>query len=202
MTSSEILIGMPDDERQLLELVARSRAGHGPAFGELTRRLWSRLTAWGLRFSGDADEAEDIAQVVLMRLHDHADAFEGRSRLTSWLFRITRNVAIDRRKRERHRAALLEAQGPLSEAATSAHPSDAFDARAIAELVTVYAKDLTPRQREIFDLVDLQGITVAEIAARLGLEQVTVRVLLSRARKTIRLRILEAHPRLLAEYSE
>lgn len=193
---------MSDDERQLLELVARTRAGHGSAFGELSRRLWSRLTAWGLRFSGDSDEAEDIAQVVLMRLHDHADAFEGRSRLTSWLFRITRNVAIDRRKRERHRAVLLAAQGPVSEATSAPQPGDALDARAIAELVGVYAKELTPRQREVFDLVDLQGMSVAEIAERLGLEQVTVRVLLSRARKTIRLRILEAHPRLLAEYSE
>lgn len=183
-----------------MELVARTRAGHASAFGELARRLRSRLTAWGLRFSGDADEAEDIAQLVLLRLHDHVDAFEGRSRLTSWLYRITRNLAFDRRRRARHRAALLEAEARPEHAESASHPSDSLDARALARLINAYSADLSARQREVFGLVDLEGRTIAEVAERLGVEQVTVRVLLSRARRTIRLRILEEHPRLLAEY--
>lgn len=193
---------MADDERQLRELVARSRAGQAAAFGELSRRLWSRLTAWAFRHSGDADEAEDIAQVVLLRLHDHVDAFEGRSKLTSWLYRITRNVAIDRRKRERRRADLLAAQGAPDEADGARDPGESLDARALAALISAHATALTARQREVFDLVDLQGEGVLEVATRLGVEPVTVRVLLSRARRTIRLRILEEHPRLLAEYGE
>lgn len=193
---------MSDDERQLRELVARSRAGSSSAFGELSLRLWSRLTGWGRRLSGDADEAEDIAQLVLLRLYAHADEFEGRSRLTSWLYRITRNVALDRRLREHRRTALLAAYDPDGGPAVELESPRAADARTIARLVEVHSKVLTRRQRDVFDLVDLQGVPVAEVASRLGLKPVTVRVLLSRARRTIRLRMLEEHPRLLAEYAE
>jgi RNA polymerase sigma factor (sigma-70 family) len=54
--------------------------------------------------------------------------------------------------------------------------------------------ELPQRQREIFDLVDLQGLSPAEAADRTGMKAVSVRASLFKARKTIRARILASHP--------
>jgi RNA polymerase sigma-70 factor (ECF subfamily) len=59
---------------------------------------------------------------------------------------------------------------------------------------------LSERQREVFDLVDLQGFASAEVSEMLGLEAVTVRSHLFRARKTIRKKILESAPELVEGY--
>jgi RNA polymerase sigma factor (sigma-70 family) len=61
-------------------------------------------------------------------------------------------------------------------------------------------EELSDRQREVFDLVDLQGIAAVEVGAMLGMEPVTVRSHLFRARRAIRKRILESHPELVEDY--
>lgn len=206
VTSMELPIGTADDDQQLRFLVERARAGSQSAFSELARRLWGRITGWGLGITGDRDEAEDVAQLVLLRLHAQVDAFEGRSRLTSWVYRITRNIALDRRTQQRRREVLLSThlsrEGAEGTAPDASELAVAQERAALARIVAAHARALSPRQREVFDAVDLKGEAITEVAARLGVEAVTVRVLLSRARRTIRLRMLEEHPRLLAEFSE
>jgi RNA polymerase sigma factor (sigma-70 family) len=71
----------------------------------------------------------------------------------------------------------------------------------IAYLVRFYFEELRGRQREIFELADLQGKSTAEIAELLGIKPVTVRVTLLHARRAIRLRILEEHPEVLEDYA-
>jgi DNA-directed RNA polymerase specialized sigma24 family protein len=54
--------------------------------------------------------------------------------------------------------------------------------------------DLPARQREIFDLVDLQGLSPTEAAERMGMKTVSVRASLFKARSTIRSKFLATHP--------
>ncbi len=63
-----------------------------------------------------------------------------------------------------------------------------------------YRLELPRRQREVFELVDMRGHSPVEVAKRLGISPATVRVLLLKARRAIRSRMLAAHPRLLEEY--
>ena len=65
-----------------------------------------------------------------------------------------------------------------------------------------FLEELSERQREIFDLCDLQGFGAVEVSVMLGMEPVTVRSHLFRARKTIRKRILEGHPELVEGYGD
>jgi RNA polymerase sigma factor (sigma-70 family) len=74
-----------------------------------------------------------------------------------------------------------------------------LDPDGLAELVRSYRTDLTPRQREVFTMADLEQRPVNEVADLLGIAPSTVRVLLARARQTIRLRMLAEHPDLLEE---
>ncbi len=196
----ETTINDPRADDELRQLARDSGRGNGGAFADLTARILGQVRRWAGQMTGDPDEADDVAQLVLLRLQDRVDTFEGRSRFTSWLYRLTRNVALDRRRTALRRAALLaEYRGEL--ASSVAPPgADALDARAMADLVRHHRRSLTRRERAVFDRVDLEGMPTADAAAALGIAPSTARVLLARARRTIRLRMLAEHPELLKEY--
>jgi RNA polymerase sigma-70 factor (ECF subfamily) len=188
-----------DDE--LAELAARAREGSASAFNQLAARVRERVRAWARRLTGDDDEAEDVAQLVLLRLHQRVAQFEGRSRFTTWLYSVTRGVALTRFAKERRRSELLADRN--AEIANEAEPENVNNAEQTAHvlrLVTAHFEELSGREREVFELADLRGLTSREIGAKLGIKPVTARVVLIKARRRIRLRMLAAHPELLEEY--
>jgi len=195
------------DDAELTTLVAHARTGSAAAFEELARRVRSRVRRWAGRLVRDGDDAEDVTQLVLLRLHARIGDYEGRSRFTSWLYRVTRNLALDHRRTAERRRALLAPEMSRANASSApdftAAPDVAArddDAARLARLVRAYFTELPPRQREVFEMADLHGRAPSEIAAALGIAPSTVRVLLLKARRTIRSRMLAEHPRLLEEY--
>jgi len=66
--------------------------------------------------------------------------------------------------------------------------------RRAVTIVRAYFDELPPRQRELIELIDTQGLTAAEAATLLGIEPETARVHLMRARRSIRSKMLESHP--------
>jgi RNA polymerase sigma-70 factor (ECF subfamily) len=197
----EIAVTGSKDDDELTALVRHARGGSRSAFDELARRVRDRVRYWARRVVGDDDDAEDVAQLVLVRMHERIDEFEGRSRFGSWLYRITRNVALERRRADARRTALLSRElASASEDTRVTEVGEVTDAARLHRLVAAYFGELSPRQREVFDLVELRGVPVSEVAARLAIEASTVRVLLLRARRTIRSRMLEQHPDLLEDY--
>ena len=189
---------MPDSTsaaEPLEAMAARARGGDERAFAQLADAVRGQVQRWALVRTGDADDAEDVAQTVVIRLHRHLASFEGRSRFTTWLYRLTASAALDwvkgRGRRERvHLAATAEA----GIASATEDRIAALENERTAALVRGFFAELPGRQREVFDLVDLQGYTPAEAAGMLEIEGVTARAHLFRARKAIRERILAAHP--------
>jgi RNA polymerase sigma-70 factor, ECF subfamily len=189
------------EDDDLAGLVGRARAGSVGAFDTLAARVRARVQQWARRLTHDEDDAEDIAQLVLLRLHARVAEFDGRSRFTTWLYRVTTNIALSRRLTEARRSAIL-ARTPLETADDAEGAESAGDDTAVrlADLVRLYVDELSPRQREVFELSDIRGQNSTEIATRLGVAPSTVRGLLLKARRTIRLRMMEHHSTLLKEY--
>jgi RNA polymerase sigma factor (sigma-70 family) len=202
----QLSLSSPGEERDLSRLLERARASAPGAFEELARRVRDRVRRWARHVTRDADDAEDVAQLVLLKLQDRLGDFGERSRFTTWLYSVTRNVALDRRRRERRRATLLArhqcVEGDDGAAVTEAPRAAAGDADRLARLVRAYFAELPERQRQVFELAEMRGRSAAEIAAHLGIEPATVRVTLLKARRAIRARMLAEHPQLLAEYRE
>lgn len=175
-------------------MAARARAGDERAFAELATAVRAQVHRWALVRTGDADDADDVAQTVVIRLHRHLGTFEGRSRFTTWLYRLTATAALDwvkgRGRRERaHQASSADALSAATDDRIAA-----LENERTAALVRAFFAELPTRQREVFDLVDLQGFTPAEAGEMLEIEGVTARAHLFRARRAIRERILAAHP--------
>ena len=181
-------------DREILELAVRAGKGEQEALGRLAGALRPLICRWALVITGDPDDAEDVAQVVLTRMMGSIHSFDGRSKVTSWVYRITRNASLDHQRGKRRDLSLADRLGQLAKEAAPRleDPLDRIEMKRTLQLIGTLLKELPMRQREVFDLVDLQGLKPAEAADLLGMNPNTVRVHLLRARRRMR-REMSAH---------
>lgn len=182
-------------------LVREAQSGNEAAFRRLVERCYRQIHRWALVRTGDADDADDITQDVLVRLSTHLYRYDGRSRFTTWLYRVTANTAggFFRRRSARRRADQRSYERAAEPDAAPADPLVRIHSANMAGVVRLFFDALPGRQREILDLADLQGFGPGEIADMLRMNPATVRAHLFRARRTLRTRMLAEHPALLED---
>jgi len=190
------------DPRQLDDAVAplvrRAQAGDATARDELLRHCHPIVYRWALVHTGDPDDADDVAQEVLVRRSTRLDRYAGRSRFTTWLYQVTRNAAIGfgRRLASGLRLAHHMARRWEAESVGREDPVGRVQESQVRQIVTELFRRLPARQREVFHLTEVEGLAAREIAERLGMSPVTVRAHLFRARRALRTKILARHPEL------
>lgn len=161
----------------------------GESLERLVRETRPRVFRWALVRTGDADQAEDVAQEVAIRIVRRPPSVAGDS-LAAWLYRVTANVANDlRRKRRRWRSAEDDEIVALPDATRNA--LDALVGAEAAALLSDFMSSLSTRQREVLQLVDVDGFSAVEAAEVMGIDAATARVHLLRARRAMRSRLLE-----------
>lgn len=166
--------GWADDEG---DLVARARQGDQGAFVTLVER--SRGPAWGvcLRITGNSVDAEDALQDALAAAWKNFARFQGRSRFSTWLYRIAANAAL----------ATAKKRGLVAEVVTdSPDPrSDVGDRVADAERVRDALMKLSAERREALVLRIYGDLTYDEIAKHQRIPIDTVKTRIFRARKEL-----------------
>ena len=178
------------------ELVSRARGGDEAALTRLAELAYPRVRRWALVQTGDPAEADDLTQDVLIRMIRHLDTFHGDAAFETWLYATTRNAARDA-FRARRREARREGD-PRTVVALRPDPAPRPDRRVErselrATLLDAFAR-LPRRQREAFELVELQGHSAKEAAGILGIEPVSVRAHLFKARRAMRELLLADDP--------
>ena len=169
------------------EILSRLREGDDRAFSGLVSAYQARVFRWAFALCGDRDEAEDATQEVFVRVYRKLGSYRGDGPFDAWLYRITRRVVLrNRRRPEPH-----DAVGPD---VYTTDPGLRVDRQRAADLIRTIADKLPMRQREVFMLCDLEGLTPNQVAAMLNMKNVSVRASLFKARATIRRRILATHP--------
>jgi RNA polymerase sigma-70 factor (ECF subfamily) len=177
-------------ERSDADLLLAHAAGDATAFEELVRRHRNRLWAVALRTTRDREDAADALQDALISAYKAAGSFRGESAVTTWLHRIVVNACLDGMRRRRARAtAQLPEEGPYE-------PADSRDRVAERDTRMVVEEalgQLPVEQRAAIVLVDVEGWSVAETAAILGVAEGTVKSRCARGRA--RLAVLLGHLR-------
>jgi RNA polymerase sigma-70 factor (ECF subfamily) len=178
------------------ELLRRARAGDRGAYSSLVRMHHRKLFACAVRMVGDRDEAEDAVQESFLRAWRAIGRFDGRSELSTWLYRICINVCLNAlRRRKRLRAADL-ADPRVPEPAAD-DTQDGVDPRGALEQNELHAKlavalaELSPSLRTTVVLVLLQGMPHKEASAVLGCPEGTVAWRIHEARRRLRDRLRE-----------
>ena len=163
----------------------------------LIERKTTPLVNLAHRLIGDREEARDVVQLTFLRVWQHRDRYDGRFSPNTWLYRIATNLAIDllraRRSRQqqaepfrRHLFHLVEGRRHRELASV--------ERRDVARIFEELAAGLTDRQRAVFLLREVEGLSSREVAEILGCRESTVRNHLFTARKRLRAEVVERYP--------
>jgi len=173
------------------ELLERARSGDRPAFGALVRIHQRRVYACALQILADAGEAQDAVQETFLRGWRAIDRFDGRSELSTWLYRICVNVCLNiiRRRRRTDAADIADPRVPEPSADPTQGINDPVLAAESTHLYRRLARALdvlSPALRTTAILVLVQGMGHREAAAVLGCPEGTVAWRIHEARRRLR----------------
>ena len=153
-------------------------------FKQLLLPLYPRLQRVALRLLGNAEDAEDMVQEVYMKLWNKRDALPDVKDVEAYCVTLTKNMCIDRLR-------IVEAdKADVDEVPTMLVATDDVEAQVerhdAVEQVQRIIGTLPEHQQQVITLRDIEDCSFEEIAEQTGLTAVNVRMLLSRARRTIR----------------
>ncbi len=180
------------------ELIRAAAAGDGRAFGELVLRKQELVIRTAFHVVGDWEDARDAAQTVFLRLWKVLRRFDPGRRFDTWLYRITVNVAIDQLRTRGPRGFLQPLPPDVGEvpAVAPTSPEEAIDLRELQRAFLRLAARLAPKQRAVFVLKEIEGLSTEDVARALGVRQSTVRNHLLQARRVLREGLVQEYPKL------
>lgn len=169
------------EERLRSQLLA-ALGGDNAVYQAFLETLTAHLRAFfRRRLSGLPDEVEDLVQETLLAIHTHRHTYRPEQPLTAWVHTIARYKLVDLLRARSRREALND---PLDDELEvfAAVETDALEAR--RDLETLLAV-LPAKQRRALRMVKLEGASVAETAASLGMSHVAVKVSVHRGLKAL-----------------
>ncbi len=171
------------------DLISAAQANDHQAFETLVRRYSERAFRAAYRVVRDQQAAEEVLQEALIKAYRALPRFEARSSFYTWLYRITVNLALDRRRRGK-RAPSVEWDDtiaheidPRSTLPEPANPEVASLRLEVRELVAEGIQTLPDGQREVLLLREVDGLSYEEIADTMQISKGTVMSRLHYARK-------------------
>jgi RNA polymerase sigma-70 factor, ECF subfamily len=190
-SSAQMALRDPD-----IRLMLRVRDDDPTAFQELVQRYQHRLVGVMHHLIGNADEAEDLAQEVFLRVYRSRKKYHPSAKFSTWLFTIANNLALNTlRTRQRKPTVSLPAQdsGPLGARPAEqivrdrrSGPMQRLQRQELAAVIRQALEGLNERQRLAVVLNKFEDMNYAEIAEVMGLTTKAVKSLLSRARLNLR----------------
>jgi RNA polymerase sigma-70 factor (ECF subfamily) len=162
------------------DLVRRARTGSSAAFGELVERFESPVFNFLLRRAPSAEDAEELAQDTFVRAWKRLDRYDARWSFATWLYALARRLSATRNRRA---APAIEGGEALGDVPVLADPGrELARTEERANLWSIADRVLDDDPRSALWLRYAEDLSIEEIAQVLGRSQVSVRVMLFRAR--------------------
>ncbi len=181
---------MGEDER----LVELAQEGDIAAFEELVTRYQDKVYHMTLGMMRHRQDAEDATQEAFLKAYEAIGGFKGRSKFSTWLYRIAKNTCLDMiRKKSRRRTFSLDKpmetdEGEVEREISGAlsNPEEELRRDSLRELVKEGLATISPKYRVAVILRDMQGLSYREIAAILDCSLGTVKSRLYRGRQQLK----------------
>ena len=182
------------DDRQLVETIRR---GDHDAFEQLVRRKTTKVYSLCYRIIGNGEDAKDISQLVFIKLWENLDKYDPHFAFDTWLYRMVTNVAIDFLRNKQSRENAVNSNLRLVKTSSDAEQGVVVQRKEIENVFNAVAMVLSPKQKTIFVMREMDDLPSSEIAKILGCRESTVRNHLFNARKLMQQQLRKRYP----EYS-
>jgi RNA polymerase sigma-70 factor, ECF subfamily len=182
------------DDRQLVESI---RSGDTSSFEQLVRRKTSKVYSLCYRIIGNAEDAKDISQLVFIKLWENLGKYDPHFAFDTWLYRMVTNVAIDFLRNKQSRENAINSNLRLVRTSSDAEQGVVVQRKEIENVFNVVSAVLSPKQKTIFVMREMDDLPSSEIAKVLGCRESTVRNHLFNARKLMQQQLKKRFP----EYS-
>jgi RNA polymerase sigma-70 factor (ECF subfamily) len=171
------------------DLVKLSKAGDEQAFGDLMVRYQSKIYRLARRMTETDEDAEDVLQEAFIKAFRSLQSFKGRSKFSTWLYRITVNLALMKLRRKKLNALSLDEPVTTDEGSVQRDVEDVTP-DPLAQLIETEHQEildeavggLTPPHRVVFVLRHIEGLSTEETAKILKISVPAVKSRLHRAR--------------------
>jgi len=173
------------DYRDEKKLIAGLRAGEREAYEALLDGCQDKVYGMVRRMVGEPD-AEDVAQDALVEVCNSVKGFQGRAKLSTWVYRVAMNVCLEHRRKRRLETMPIEESLLDSLAGPEPEPSSVAMRNEDTQTVNAAIDSLPEIHRDVVVLHELQGLTYNECAEVLGCPVGTVKSRLSNAFRALR----------------
>lgn len=174
-------------------LISRLRKGDEDAFRVLMQQYERRLFSIAYSITLEREESLDIVQEVFMKVFQNIHAFKEKSKLSTWLRRITVNECLNwqrrwkRRFRWHHQPLEKDDAGDYPELGTDTyHPETLYQEKELEKIIWEKLGKLPEEARAVFVLKEMEGLSYDEIAKTLKIKRGTVSSRLFYARKKLK----------------
>ncbi len=179
------------DDRHLVDTI---RGGDAQAFELLVRRKTPKVYALCYRIIGNAEDAKDISQLVFIKLWENLEKYDQRYAFDTWLYRMVTNVAIDFIRSRQSRDNAVNSTLRLVKTSTEADQGVTVQRKEVEAIFNDISASLSPTQKAIFVMREMDDLPSAEIAKVLGCRESTVRNHLFNARKVMQQQLQKRYP--------
>ena len=164
------------------------------AFAELVERNSNNIYRLGLKMTGNPQDAEDVLQETFIKAYNHLDKFEGRSKISTWLYRIAVNEALMllRKRKDDHTSIDQGVQTddgavlPKQIVDWCCLPEKELMRDEVKDHIEEAVEKLSDANRAAFLLRDVEGLSTREAAEALDISESAIKVRLMRARMQLR----------------
>lgn len=179
------------DEPSDRDLASRAAAGDAAAFDALVERWQGRVFRLAHRLFHRPEDAEDVTQEVFLKVWRALGSYRADAPFEHWLLRVATRTCYDALRQRRRRAETTLAQiasdpGRWLDAALLGAALEAAEAEDARRLAADLLGRLQPRDRIVLVLMDLEGMSAADVAAATGSTRAAVKIRALRARRALR----------------
>ncbi len=184
-------VSVEPDDRQLVEQI---RQGDDGAFEMLVRRKTSKVYGLCYRVIGNGEDAKDISQLVFLKLWENIEKYDPTYAFDTWLYRMVTNVAIDFMRNKQSRDNAVNSNLRLVKTSVDPEQTVTVARKEVESVFNTVSTVLSPKQKTIFVMSEMEDLRSSEIAKILGCRESTVRNHLFNARKLMQTQLKRRFP--------
>ena len=167
-------------------ILALCQEGDKNAFRWVVQTYQRMIFSLALKMLADEEDAKDVVQDTFIRVWQHMRDYDLQKPFTTWSYTIASRLCLDRLKSERHLYVASDDEKTLRQFATDTDNQRILENKEWVSIIKTLVEGLSPKQRLVFTLIQLEGLTYTEVEQITGMNDVQVKSNLYVARQAIR----------------